>query len=433
MNISVFGSGYVGLVTGASLANLGHHVLCVDLDATKIACLNRGEIPFYEPGLKELVLNNVQKGRLNFSTDTVEAVDFGEALFNCVGTPGLQDGSADLQFVFSVTELVGRNAKEYKVLINKSTVPPGTAAKCTEILLRCNSGTQVEVVSNPEFLKQGNAVYDFNHPDKIVVGTSSARAVEVMRKVYHGLLKMYSPLVETNWETAEMIKYANNTFLATKISFVNEVANICHHVGADITTVAKAIGMDQRIGPKFLNAGIGYGGSCFPKDVKALIQVGKERNYVPKLLEEVDALNERQKGIFIPQIIAALRRVGGNTITLWGLSFKPKTSDLRGAPSLVLIESLLEQGFIIKVHDPVVMEEVKAIFGNGITCCSTIDESVENSSVIVLVTEWDEFRNINFKELALRMKHKIMFDGRNIYEPAQLKEEGFEYHGVGRK
>ena len=433
MNISIFGAGYVGLVTGASLANLGHQVLCVDLDAQKIACLQQGEIPFYEPGLKELVFSNVQKGRLHFSTDTVNAVHHGEALFNCVGTPSMSNGSADLQFVFSVTELVAKHAQGYKVLINKSTVPPGTAARCTEVLRRSNPTTPIEVVSNPEFLKQGNAVYDFNHPDKIVVGATSVKAFDVMKKVYHGLLKMYSPLIETNWETAEMIKYANNTFLATKISFVNEIGNICSCVGADVTIVAKAIGMDQRIGPKFLNAGIGYGGSCFPKDVKALIQVGKGKGYVPKLLEEVDTLNERQKSIFIPQIVNILKRVGGNTVTLWGLSFKPKTSDLRGAPALVLIESLLEHGFTIKVHDPVAMADVRSVFGESIIYSPTIENSVKESSVIVLVTEWDEYRNVDLLNLGSLMRNKILLDGRNIYEPEMVREAGFEYYGVGRK
>ncbi len=434
MNITIFGTGYVGLVTGASLANLGHTILCVDVDAAKIALLEQGEIPFYEPGLKELVLKNKEKKRLFFTTSPQQGAEFGEVFFNCVGTPSREDGSADLSYVFSVAETVAKYAQGYKVLINKSTVPPGTARACAKLVQTRTPESQVEVVSNPEFLKQGNAVYDFNHPDKIVVGARSEKAFAILRKVYHGLVKMYIPFLEMDWENAEMVKYANNSFLATKISFINEIANISDRVGADITVIAKAIGMDYRIGSKFLNAGIGYGGSCFPKDVRALIHVAQEKNYRSGLLQEVDALNERQKKVLFHKVSDYFSgNIAGKTLTLWGLSFKPKTSDTREAPALVLIDDLLAAGAVLRVYDPVAMEEVKAKMGVKITYCNSIHESVQGSSAILLVTEWDEFRNVSFAELGKDMQHRIIFDGRNIYEPELVREEGFEYCGVGKR
>lgn len=432
MNISIFGTGYVGLVTGASLANLGHAVLCVDVDEQKIRVLQQGKMPFYEPGLQELMLENMRKERLRFTNDAKEGVMFGEVIFNCVGTPAQTNGAADLSYIFDVAKTVARYAAEYRVLINKSTVPPGTAALCWNIMRDINPALILDVVSNPEFLKQGNAVYDFNHPDKIVVGANSERALELSRQVYHGLIKRYVPLLKTTWETAEMIKYANNSFLATKISFINEIANICSVVNADVNVVAKAIGMDQRIGPKFLNPGIGYGGSCFPKDVLALCHAAGEKGYETRLLREVDQLNERQKTIFVPSIVQRLKEIGGNTITLWGLSFKPKTSDLRGAPALYLIPALQAQGISVKVYDPAALEEARKVFSDSIAYCSTLQESVEKSSAIILVTEWDEFRNVDFNNLGKRMQHQILFDGRNIFESEVLRAAGFEYYGIGR-
>lgn len=432
MNITIFGTGYVGLVTGASLANLGHTVLGVDIDEAKICDLNKGEIPFYEPGLKELVSKNCEKNRLSFSTNVQEGIQFGEALFNCVGTPSKQNGAADLGAVFSIAAEVAKCAQGYKVLINKSTVPPGTARKCQQLIRETNPQLEIDLVSNPEFLKQGNAVYDFNHPDKIVVGATSKKALEVLKRVYSGLLKTYIPFLEMDWETAEMTKYANNAFLATKISFINEIANICQVVGADVKEVAKAMGMDQRIGPKFLNAGIGYGGSCFSKDVQALISSIQEKGYTAKLLQEVDALNERQKKQFVPFLLQKLREVQGDTVTIWGVSFKPKTSDLRGAPSLLLIQELLAQGMTVKVYDPVAAEEARKIFDSRVHYCSSLEDSVSGSNLIILVTEWDEFRNINFNSLGPLMKSKMLFDGRNIYDPVIVHQEGFQYFGVGR-
>ena len=433
MKISVFGTGYVGLVTGACLANLGHAVLCIDVDEQKIRLLQEGEIPFYEPGLKELVLKNKEKGRLSFTTDTKLGVHFGDAVFNCVGTPSEHDGKADLKYVFKVAEEVGRMAEGYKVLINKSTVPPGTAQKCAELIKGIKVNSQVEVVSNPEFLKEGSAVYDFNHPDKIVVGARTDRAYGLLRKIYTGRVRTYIPVLETNWETAETIKYANNSFLATKISFINEMANICDKVGADVKLVAQAMGMDYRISAKFLNPGIGYGGSCFPKDVRALICTAEEKGYIAGLLKEVDQLNERQKEVFLPRVLEKLKAVGGEVVTLWGLSFKPKTDDLREASSLRLIKSLLEKGIKVRVYDPIAMEEAKKIFREGVTFCNSVEESAEGSDIVVLVTEWDEFRNVNLAEIGETMRNKVLFDGRNIYEPEMVREEGWEYYGVGRQ
>lgn len=434
MKIAIIGSGYVGLTTGSCLANLGHHVICVDIDKEKITRLQQGDMPFYEPGLKELVQKNSLSGRLFFTANIEEGIRFAEAIFTCVGTPSLKSGAADVEAVFAVSKNVARFAQGYKILINKSTVPPGTAKKCYEIIKENNPSSEVEVVSNPEFEKEGNAVYDFNHPDKIVIGAQSERAFQVMKRVYHGLLKTYIPLLEMDWETSEMVKYANNAFLATKISFINEIANICEKVGADIKTVARAIGTDYRIGPKFLNAGVGYGGSCFSKDVRALIQVAEENEYEAMLLKEVDRVNERQKRILLKKIKERFNNnLAGKTITIWGLSYKPKTSDIREAPSLVLILELLQLGAKIKVYDPIAVDQVKTMFNNKLHPCSAINESVSGSSAIILVTEWDEFRNVNLAELGTEMIERVMFDGRNIYEPELVKGEGFEYFGIGRK
>jgi len=434
MKISIFGVGYVGLVTGACLANLGHEVLCIDIDERKIGRLEEGEVSFYEQGLKELVLKNKEKGRLSFTANTERGVKFGEVVFNCVGTPSNEDGSADLSYVFKVAEDVGRFAEGRKVLINKSTVPSGTARKCFELIKKINPSSEVEVVSNPEFLKEGAAVYDFNHPDKIVVGAKSEKAFSLLRKIYTGRVRTYIPVLETDWETAEMIKYANNSFLATKISFINEIASICDKVGADVKLVSQAMGMDYRISGKFLHAGIGYGGSCFPKDVRALIATAGDCDYESRLLKEVDQLNERQKLFLLEKIKERFGGIlEGRTLAVWGLSFKPKTDDLREAASIVLINGLLDLGVRVRVHDPVAMSGAKKVFGEEVVYCNSIGDSVMDSEGIVLVTEWDEFRNVNFLELGKRMKGKVLFDGRNIYEPEMVREEGFEYVGVGRR
>ncbi len=432
MNLTIIGTGYVGLTTGACLANLGHKVLCFDIDHTKIDLLKNGTIPFYEPALPELVKFNTDQGRLRYSTDPAESILFGEVIFNCVGTPEQNNGAADLCSVFAVVDMVAGHAPGYTVLVNKSTVPPGTARACQDRIRQKNNLAIVDIVSNPEFLKQGNAVHDFNHPDKIVLGSSSSKALAEMKKVYSGLIRMYLPVIETTWETAEMIKYANNSFLAAKISFINEIANICQRTGADIKTVARALGLDYRIGPKFLNAGIGYGGSCFPKDIRALTHIAKEQGYDAALLREIDQANERQKYIFLPTILERLNSLGGNTVTIWGLSFKPKTNDVRGAPAISLIMRLLQEGLIIKVYDPLAIPEARLVLGEKVIYCDSITDSVQGSNLIVLITEWDEFRNVNFAELGRLMKSKIICDGRNIYDPRLLQEAGFEYYGIGQ-
>ncbi len=436
MKISIFGTGYVGLVTGACLANLGHEILCIDILPEKIAMLEKGEIPFYEPGLKELVLRNKEKNRLNFTSDIQQGVKFADVIFNCVGTPSNLDGSADLQYVYTVAKNVANYAQEDqpKLLINKSTVPPGTAKKCSEIIKEANPLSLIEVVSNPEFLAEGKAVHDFTHPDKIVIGTKSDRAGHFLRKVYQGRIRTYIPILETDWETAEMIKYANNSFLATKISFINEIANICDNVGADVKIVAQAMGMDYRISPKFLNAGIGYGGSCFPKDVKAIAKKSREHGYAAKLLEEVMAVNERQRMVMVNKINQAFGgAIKGKTFGVLGLSFKPKTSDVREAPSLHIIEELLKRGALIKAFDPEAMEEAKKVLGERVTYCSSPEETADESHGLVIMTEWDDFRNLDLPALKSRMKEAKLFDGRNIYEPEDVREEGFEYYGLGRR
>jgi UDPglucose 6-dehydrogenase len=434
MRISIFGTGYVGLVTGACLANLGHDILCVDVDQERISDLQAGKMPFFEPGLKEFVEKNREKGRLRFTTSAEGGVQFGEVIFNCVGTPEKGSGSAELKYVYEVTEAVAKYSEESKIMIIKSTVPPGTAKRCSEIIREVNPDSLVEVVSNPEFLREGHAVRAFRYPDKIVVGANSERAFRILRRVYSGRLRMYLPIVETDWETAELIKYANNTFLATKISFINEIANICDHVGADVGVIAMALGLDQRIAPKFLSAGVGYGGSCFPKDVKAIVSTAREHNYVPKLFEEVIALNERQKKRIVERILKVYNNdINGKTFCVFGLSFKPKTDDMREAPSLTVIEELIRNGAIIQAFDPIAMDEARKIFGDKVKYASSIEEAVKNSSAIIVLTEWDDFRNLNLSELKKSMVDCKLFDGRNIYEPELAKEEGFEYYGMGRQ
>ncbi|MEK6901918.1 MAG: UDP-glucose/GDP-mannose dehydrogenase family protein [Nanoarchaeota archaeon] len=433
MNISVFGTGYVGLVTGACLANLGHTVCCVDIDHEKIIQLQKGTIPFYEPGLREVVQWNVEKGRLTFSSDVQQAVQQGEVIFNCVGTPSTEQGGADLRAVFEVAKTVAKYAEQPKVLINKSTVPPGTARECDRRIKEVTS-VSVEVVSNPEFLAEGKAVYDFTHPDKIVAGAQSEAAFSTLRKVYTGRVRTYIPIVETDWETAEMIKYANNSFLATKISFINEIANICDLIGADVRIVAQAMGMDYRINPRFLSPGMGYGGSCFPKDVRALYHLSGEKKYEAALLREVDLVNERQKRKIMQKVQGRFGvELGKKQFTLWGLSFKPNTSDIREAPSLTVIQELLKEGAVVVVYDPIAMEEMQKIFPHAVQYASSLAESVQGSSAIIVLTEWDEFRHAPLHQLGKVMNEKVMFDGRNIYEPEMVREEGFEYYGVGRQ
>ena len=438
MKISIFGTGYVGLTTGACLANLGHDVLCMDINEKKIKSLKTGEIPFFEPGLEDLVLKNIHKKRLDFTTSVLNAVNFGEVIFNCVGTPSNKDSSAYLGYVWEVAEKIGRNMRDYKVIVNKSTVPPGTSRRLQQVVKFSQvQEVDFDVVSNPEFLKEGTAIRSFINPDKIVLGVESDRALHVMRKVYSGRMRTYLPILETDWETAELIKYANNTFLATKISFINEMANICDKVGADVKMVSQAIGMDYRISPRFLNAGVGYGGSCFPKDVKALISTAKKHGYTPQLFEAVDSVNKKQPYVFLDQIRTTFADdLKDKTLCILGLSFKPGTSDVRESPSLKIVKQLICEGAKLNVYDPVAKDEFAKLILPGpsnLKYCNSVEESVQGSEAIILLTEWDEFRNLDFTNLRKIMKGNKFFDGRNVYDTEFVSEEGFEYHGIGRK
>ncbi len=442
MYIAIFGTGYVGLVTGACLAKLGHTVICVDIDENKIANAAKGIISFYEPGLPELVKSTTEKEKLFFTTDAKSAIEKADVIFNCVGTPQHKDGKANLTYVKEVAKSVATHAKGKKILINKSTVPPGTAKACQELIIETNPESEVEVVSNPEFLKEGAAIHDFTHPDKIVIGTRNSKnadfAKSQLRKVYLGRTRMYIPFLETSWETAEIIKYANNAFLATKISFINELANICDVVDADVKVAAQAMGMDYRISPKFLNAGIGYGGSCFPKDVRALVNKARENGYDAKLLDQVDKTNETQKLQIVNKIKSHFNNnLIGKKLAVLGLSFKPKTSDMRESPSLNIIPELIRLGAKIQAFDPIASSEAKECLAEelhiNILFCESTMEAIKGTDAIVLITEWDEFRSLNFSEISKIVKEKVIFDGRNIYEPENMIEEGFKYVGMGRR
>lgn len=434
MKIGVFGAGYVGLTTAACLANLGHKVVCMDINEGRIKRLQEGEMPFYEPKLPNLIKKNTQRGTLQFTTDPEKVVEFGQVLFNCVGTPSNDDGSADLRYVFEVAETVAKYAQEKKFFVVKSTVPPGTAAQCYDKIRKVSNSAAIEVISNPELLREGQAIDSFNYPDKIVVGAHSDEAFRAIKRVYSGRLRIHLPIVETDWETAELIKYANNTFLATKISFINEMANICDKLGADVKMVARALGMDYRIAPKFLNPGVGYGGSCFPKDVRAIVHSARQENYIPKLFEEVIAVNERQKNVIVQKIESVYGPdLTGKTFAILGLSFKPHTSDMREAPSLHVVPELLKRGAKLRVFDPKAMGEAKEYFNDGIVYCDSPEHATEGSDAFVVLTEWDDFRSLDLLSVKESMKGHTIFDGRNIYEPELVKEDGFVYHGVGRQ
>jgi len=431
MKIAIFGTGYVGLVTGACLANLSHDILCVDIDEQKIQQLKEGKIAFFEPGLKELVTKNMEKGRLSFTSDARAAVEFAEVIFNCVGTPSNDDGSADLRHVFAVAQVVARFSTNYKLLINKSTVPPGTAQRCQTLIQEMNPLTEVEVVSNPEFLAEGKAVHDFTDPDKIVFGAKTAKAFSLLRRVYTGRARTYIPVLETDWETAEMIKYANNSFLATKVSFINEVANICEKTGADVKIVAQAMGLDYRINPRFLNPGIGYGGSCFPKDVLALISTGKQHGVDFKILRAADQVNKEQRAYLIEKVLSLYKTLNGKTIAVWGLAFKPKTDDVREAPSITIIKELQRLGAHVCAFDPVAEENTKKILPD-IDYAKDPYGAVKGADALIIMTEWDEFRTIDMEKVKSLMKEPSIVDGRNLYDPAEMRKLGFTYKSIGR-
>ncbi len=428
--IAVIGVGYVGLVTGTCLSELGNEVIGVDIDKSKIKALNKGIMPIYEQGLEELVRENVKQKRLCFTTDVAQAIKNSEIVFIAVGTPPLADGSVNLEYVKSAAESIGNNMNGYKVIINKSTVPIGTGDSVKRIVSELYKG-DFDVVSNPEFLREGTAVYDFMNPDRIVIGSSSIKAEKVLCELYSSLS---TDMVITDIKTAEMIKYASNALLATEISFINSVANICEKLGADVTKVAEGMRLDKRIGKKaFLDAGPGYGGSCFPKDVKGLIQIAHESGTRFNILEAVEDTNTAQKQSLLPKI----QQVLGNdlhekNITIWGLAFKPHTDDMREAPSLTVIKQLSDRDVKIRVFDPIAMEQAKKILGETVVYENDLMKSVKDADCLVIMTEWPEFKSIDLKQIKSLMKKKNIVDSRNIYNPKEMKDMGFEYTSVGR-
>ena len=437
MKISIVGTGYVGLVTGTCFAETGINVTCVDIDKQKIERLRKGIIPIYEPGLDKMVVNNIEKNRLSFTTDIKESLDQTEVIFIAVGTPPGEDGSADLKYVMEVARQIGRNMDHYLVVVTKSTVPIGTSIKVKnaikEELNKRGVDIQYDVASNPEFLKEGNAVEDFLKPDRIVVGVENETAQKMIQKLYKPFLLNGHPILFMDIPSAELTKYAANSMLATKISFMNDIANLCEIVGADINMVRKGIGTDSRIGNKFIYAGIGYGGSCFPKDVKALIKTAGDNNYSLRLLKAVEEINKDQKEVLVNKVKAHFKNdLDNKTIALWGLAFKPNTDDMREAPSSVIINQLLDAGVKIRAYDPVATDEAVKIFGNRIEYGKDPYDVLVDADALLLITEWTEFRMPNFKVMKKLMKSKVLFDGRNIYDPAEVKENGFDYHGIGR-
>ena len=439
MKISVIGTGYVGLVSGTCLADVGNDVLCLDLDANKIRILEEGGIPIFEPGLEAMVKRNVAAGRLRFTTDVAAAVEHGVLQFIAVGTPPDEDGSADLQYVVAAARNIGRHMTDYKVVVDKSTVPVGTADKVraaiAEELARRGAEVPFSVVSNPEFLKEGAAVEDFMKPDRIVVGADDPRAVEAMRELYAPFQRNHDRLLVMDVRSAELTKYAANAMLATRISFMNELANLAEALGADIELVRKGIGSDPRIGFHFLYPGVGYGGSCFPKDVQALIRTAAEAGHDLKVLGAVEAANEVQKGVLGRKITQRLGAdLSGRTIALWGLAFKPNTDDMREAPSLMLIAELLARGATIVAYDPVAVHEARRILGDNprIRYAQSPMDALEGADVLAIVTEWKEFRSPDFTAMKAKLKEGVVFDGRNLYDPAAPRRAGLEYFAIGR-
>lgn len=438
MKICIIGTGYVGLVSGTCFAETGINVHCIDINHDKINKLNRGIIPIYEPGLQAMIENNVNKERLFFSTNLQESIIDCDVVFIAVGTPPGEDGSADLMYVFEAARDIGRYMQNYMVVVNKSTVPIGSAEKVKKIIeeeLKLRKlKIEFDIASNPEFLKEGAAINDFLRPDRIVVGISSERGEKMMKSLYKPFLLNGHPLLFMDIRSAEMTKYVSNAMLATKISFMNDIANLCEITGADINLVRKGIGSDTRIGPKFIYAGIGYGGSCFPKDVKALIKIAEDLNYSLDILKAVEKVNKRQKHILAEKIYSHFNNnIKGKMFGVWGLSFKPQTDDMREAPSLVIIEALLEKGAIIKAYDPVAMEEARKLFGNRIVYAKDMYESLIDVNALIVITEWVEFRIPNYKLMHKLMAEKVIFDGRNIYDITDMKENRFTYHSIGRE
>lgn len=428
--LSFVGAGYVGLVSGTALADIGHQVMLVDKDKSKIESLRRGGIPIYEPGLKELVHKNVKAGRLSFTTSLPEAVKESDVVFIAVNTPPSDDGQADLSYVKAAAREIAESANSYKIIVNKSTVPVTTGELVREILKQHNShGVDFDVVSNPEFLREGVAIYDFMKGDRVVLGVENKRAEKIMREIYEPL---DMPIFVTDLKSAELIKYASNSFLAAKISFINAVAQISEQTGANIDDIAKGIGMDQRIGHRFLHAGIGYGGSCFPKDVQAFIKIADKHGYDFALLKEVEEVNEKARQLFIKKIKRALGKPNNKTIAMWGLAFKPNTDDMRSAPSITIAEALHKAGVKIQAYDPEARKTAQAVLGNKVQYMNDKYETLEGADVLVIVTEWDEFAKADWKKVRKLLKEPVIVDGRNMFKPADMQRKGFVYHSIGR-
>ena len=432
MHIGIIGTGYVGLVTGACFAEFGLFVTCVDKDEKKIKSLKKGEIPFYEPGLDELVKRNVKQGRLIFTTKIAKAVEASLVIFIAVGTPRRGDGSADMKYVEEVAREIANHMDDYKVIVTKSTVPVGTGEKIREIISRnLKSRTDFDIVSNPEFLREGSAIEDFMRPNRVVLGAASPQAVAIMKDLYKPLYLLETPFVITNIETAELIKYASNSFLATKISFINEIATLCEKVGADVHMVAKGMGLDQRIGSKFLHPGPGYGGSCLPKDTTALLKIAEDNNVHLGIVDAAVRANERQRVYMVERIKQSMGDLKGKTIAVLGLSFKPNTDDIRDAPSVPIIKTLLKEGAKVRAYDPVSMEEAEKILPE-IKYCKDPYNTLKGADALIIMTEWNQFRNLELDKIKALLNSPFFFDLRNIYDPQKMREKGFQYYSVGR-
>jgi UDPglucose 6-dehydrogenase len=431
MKIAVVGTGYVGLVVGTCFAETGNDVTCVDIDAKKITNLNNGVIPIYEPGLEELIRRNVDEDRLRFTTDIKQSIQDATVVFIAVGTPPGEDGSADLQYVLKVAESIGTHMTGYRLVVDKSTVPVGTSRKVAAEITK-HTKHPFDVISNPEFLKEGTAIEDFMKPDRVVIGADDPRATEIMKELYSPFVRTGKPILVMDPESAELTKYAANAMLATRISFMNEIAQICDKVGANFSRVREGIGTDNRIGYAFLFAGVGYGGSCFPKDVRAIMKTAEDHGHSFEILNAVEAVNERQKHYMVEKIVNHFDKdLDGKHFAIWGLSFKPRTDDMREAPSLTIIKNLLDRGATVAATDPEAIEETKKILGNRVDYVKRPMDALEGADALVLVTEWSEFRNPDFEAMKQKMRGHVIFDGRNIYPPSKVRGQGFTYYGVG--
>jgi UDPglucose 6-dehydrogenase len=431
MKIAVVGTGYVGLVVGACLAETGNDVVCVDKIDAKVRMLRRGRMPIYEPGLEELVQRNTKKKRLSFTTQLAKAVRAAEIVFVAVGTPQGEDGSADLRHVLDVAKEIARAMNGYKVIVDKSTVPVGTAARVRDVIRR-ETTHPFSVVSNPEFLKQGAAVEDFLKPDRVVIGVEDDKARRIMQELYAPFTRTGAPVMVMDCASAELCKYAANALLATKISFMNEVANVCELFGADVDEVRRAIGSDRRIGPSFLFPGVGYGGSCFPKDVKAIVHFSGEKGYDFKILKAVESVNQRQKGRLVEKMTAHFGSLKGKSIALWGLAFKPRTDDMREAPAITIVEKLVAAGAKVQAFDPEAMKVARGLFGSRVTLVDKSYDALKGADALAIVTEWNEFREPDFPKMRKLLKNPVIFDGRNIYRPEVMREQGFTYYAIGK-